>query len=194
MASSSLLSFRPPGVVASATSGHRKPVHVGRTVRPQPASWWTPIFGYSADPDYIDENSSGGGSTTEKSRIWLPEAESDGARSRSRFAPGCFTEDKARQLRMKSAETYNFHDVMYHSAIASRLASDLSDRLHIRALFCAFVRVYAWQRLQAEVRRMEDEEDDGGWRVADEEDDAMNVCKAAIGSEPKQEEDDGSGG
>ncbi|KAK9149720.1 hypothetical protein Scep_008477 [Stephania cephalantha] len=126
MASTSLFSFRPPGIRASAASGHRKPDHAGR--RTQSSSWWTPIFGYSADPDYIDENTSGGGPAPEKSRIRSPEADSDGARSRSRFAPGCFTEDKARQLRMKSAETYNFHDVMYHSAIASRLASDLSDR------------------------------------------------------------------
>ncbi|KAI3512652.1 hypothetical protein L1887_19970 [Cichorium endivia] len=39
---------------------------------------------------------------------------------------GCFTEEKAKQLRMKTVETVNFHDMMYHSAIASRLASDVS--------------------------------------------------------------------
>ena len=41
----------------------------------------------------------------------------------SRFSPGCFTEEKAKQLRMMTKDT-SFHDVMYHSAIASRLASD----------------------------------------------------------------------
>jgi hypothetical protein len=44
------------------------------------------------------------------------------------YAPGCFTEEKARQLRMKTMETELFHDALYHSAIASCLASDFSDR------------------------------------------------------------------
>nr|GEX43528.1 hypothetical protein [Tanacetum cinerariifolium] len=39
----------------------------------------------------------------------------------------CFTEEKAKQLRMKTVEMSNFHDVMYHSAIASRLASDIEN-------------------------------------------------------------------
>jgi hypothetical protein len=33
------------------------------------------------------------------------------------------TQEKARQLRMRMMETQSFHDAMYHSAIASRLAS-----------------------------------------------------------------------
>ena len=32
------------------------------------------------------------------------------------------TEEKARQLRARMAQTESFHDAMYHSAIASRLA------------------------------------------------------------------------
>ncbi|XP_028108761.1 S-adenosylmethionine synthase 3-like [Camellia sinensis] len=51
--------------------------------------------------------------------------------ARSRFSPGCFTEEKARQLRLMTKETSSFYDIMYHSAIASRLASDFpnsSDR------------------------------------------------------------------
>lgn len=46
--------------------------------------------------------------------------------SRTLVAVGCFTEEKAKQLRRKTAEGYAFHDVMYHSAIASRLATDVS--------------------------------------------------------------------
>jgi hypothetical protein len=37
------------------------------------------------------------------------------------FAGG-LTEEKARQLRARMAEMDSFHDAMYHSAIASRLA------------------------------------------------------------------------
>ncbi|KAI4331216.1 hypothetical protein MLD38_029422 [Melastoma candidum] len=39
---------------------------------------------------------------------------------------GRFTEEKARELRLKTADCYTFHGAMYHSAIASRLASDVS--------------------------------------------------------------------
>ncbi|KAI4381951.1 hypothetical protein MLD38_007966 [Melastoma candidum] len=48
--------------------------------------------------------------------------------SRTQPAVGCFTEEKAKQMRRKTAEGYSFHDVMYHSAIASRLATDVSCR------------------------------------------------------------------
>ncbi|KAI3890740.1 hypothetical protein MKX03_019132 [Papaver bracteatum] len=43
----------------------------------------------------------------------------------NRFMPGCFTEEKPKQLRIKAMESANFHDIMYHSAIASRLDSCL---------------------------------------------------------------------
>ncbi|KAJ9146514.1 hypothetical protein P3X46_028769 [Hevea brasiliensis] len=48
--------------------------------------------------------------------------------ARSRFAPGCFTEEKAKQLRMLTTDMSSFHDAMYHSVIASRLASDFKNR------------------------------------------------------------------
>ncbi|CAD6334434.1 unnamed protein product [Miscanthus lutarioriparius] len=35
---------------------------------------------------------------------------------------GVMTEEKARELRARMAQTESFHDAMYHSAIASRLA------------------------------------------------------------------------
>ncbi|KAK1422453.1 hypothetical protein QVD17_25581 [Tagetes erecta] len=83
--------------------------------------WWTPIFNLSPDPDYIHSQ------TTETDDSATQNLDPDN-NARSRFAPGCFTEEKAKQMRMKTIETANFHDVMYHSAIASRLASDVSGR------------------------------------------------------------------
>ena len=53
--------------------------------------------------------------------------DSETARSRSRFTLGGFTEEKAKQLRRKTMESASFHDIMYHSSIASRLASDVPD-------------------------------------------------------------------
>ncbi|XP_044497303.1 uncharacterized protein LOC123219410 [Mangifera indica] len=81
------------------------------------ANWWTPLFGWSSDPEYINK-------TNEGKKSENPDLDSGGLRSR--FAPGCFTEEKAKQLRRKTMEGASFHDVMYHSAIASRLASDPS--------------------------------------------------------------------
>ncbi|KAF7152756.1 hypothetical protein RHSIM_Rhsim01G0078900 [Rhododendron simsii] len=48
--------------------------------------------------------------------------------TRSRFALGTFTDEKARRLRLMTTDTGAFHDAMYHSAIASRLASEFSHR------------------------------------------------------------------
>jgi len=44
-----------------------------------------------------------------------------GSAARRQFVGG-LTEEKARQLRARMAQTESFHDAMYHSAIASRLA------------------------------------------------------------------------
>ncbi|KAM7253842.1 hypothetical protein ACFE04_031524 [Oxalis oulophora] len=76
--------------------------------------WWAPLFGVSANPDYITTNISG--------------TETEPGRVRPKITLGGFTEEKAKELRKKTLESSTFHDVMYHSAIASRLASDLSDR------------------------------------------------------------------
>ncbi|GKC67694.1 hypothetical protein Tco_1100292 [Tanacetum coccineum] len=78
--------------------------------------WWAPLFGgVPSDPDYITQPT-----TTDTS--------SSSSNNNNKFAPGCFTEEKAKQLRMKTVEMSNFHDVMYHSAIASRLASDVTGK------------------------------------------------------------------
>ncbi|KAK7292081.1 hypothetical protein RIF29_07757 [Crotalaria pallida] len=104
------------GIKASATPGHRRPDPERR--RNSSASWWTPLFGWSSEPDYIDNGKKVSGSDPAVT-------ESKSTSTRPCFAGG-FTEEKAKQLRMMSTES--FHDTMYHSAIASRLASDFNGR------------------------------------------------------------------
>ncbi|KNA25442.1 hypothetical protein SOVF_006700 [Spinacia oleracea] len=80
--------------------------------------WWSPLFGWSADADYIDSSAS---------KEEANPVKSENIPVKSKFTRGCFTEEKAKQLRMMTKDTAAFHDAMYHSAIASRLASDFSD-------------------------------------------------------------------
>ncbi|KAK7347466.1 hypothetical protein VNO80_21996 [Phaseolus coccineus] len=109
--------IRVAGIHACATSGHRRTDADRR--RSSSVNWWTPLFGWSSEPDYIESNSKA--SSTQPAKLEaVPEA-MDSKRPRPRFAGG-FTEEKAKQLRMMTAKS--FHDTMYHSAIASRLASD----------------------------------------------------------------------
>uniref|UniRef100_A0ACD5VFX8 Uncharacterized protein n=1 Tax=Avena sativa TaxID=4498 RepID=A0ACD5VFX8_AVESA len=75
------------------------------------AKWWAPLLGWSGKPDYVD---------AQPAPEPAPPEPAAGAGAR-RF--GVLTEEKARQLRMRMMETQSFHDAMYHSAIASRLAS-----------------------------------------------------------------------
>lgn len=120
MATTSLTSFRPAPIRASTSSSSRKPDPNSR--KQNSASWWTPLFGWSSDPDYINPSSPNPNVGPD------PEPETESERPRPRFSLGCFTEEKAKQLRRKTLESSTFHDAMYHSAIASRLATDLSDR------------------------------------------------------------------
>ncbi|CAN6564207.1 hypothetical protein C1H46_023943 [Malus baccata] len=117
--STNLINFRPI-LTAPCAAGHRRPSSVGG--KGSPSKWWTPIFGWSSEPDYFDpeaktesDDKDEGGAADSKQR-------------RSRFAPGCFTEEKARQLRIKTIEMETYHDAMYHSSIANRLASDFRNR------------------------------------------------------------------
>ncbi|KAI3805622.1 hypothetical protein L1987_28170 [Smallanthus sonchifolius] len=116
-----LTPFPPPSVVRS--SGHQKSDS-------QQKNWWTPLFGWSSEPDYI--NSVNTDLTNNSSFPARSNADSesdlDHRRVRSRKSPVNFTDQKARKLRMLTTETASFHDAMYHSAIASRFASDFSDR------------------------------------------------------------------
>jgi hypothetical protein len=109
----------PPS--ASAVSFSARPAVRATTFRPRAAStsagakriragagkWWAPIVGWSGRADYI-----------EAATPVVVEEEDNAGRS---FVGG-LTEEKARQLRARMAEMESFHDAMYHSAIASRLA------------------------------------------------------------------------
>ncbi|CAH8260617.1 unnamed protein product [Arabidopsis lyrata] len=102
---SSIRASSEPGSTKSDPS-RKKPV--------SSVSWWAPLFGMSSEPDYVNKNIS--------SSVNL---ESDLDKTDKRSLRCCLTEEKAKQLRRKTAEASTFHDVMYHSAIASRLASDV---------------------------------------------------------------------
>jgi hypothetical protein len=78
--------------------------------------WWAPLLGWSGQPDYID---------AQPAPPPAPEDEARGMPATRRF--GVLTEEKARQLRVRMMETQSFHDAMYHSAIAFRLASAAPD-------------------------------------------------------------------
>ncbi|KAE8699386.1 hypothetical protein F3Y22_tig00110579pilonHSYRG00048 [Hibiscus syriacus] len=103
----------------------------GSLQRPDPSrrkpvsssSWWAPLFGLSSNPDYLNDRNTG---LTSEGKSDIPDPDSDPSRSRVGCTTGCFTEGKAKQLRRKTMENAAFHDMMYHSAIASRLASDTS--------------------------------------------------------------------
>ncbi|CAK9329567.1 unnamed protein product [Citrullus colocynthis] len=115
-----LLTFAPAGIRACAASADRRSDH-NRRKTSSSSNWWAPVFGWSSEPDYIDS-----GNKAEPQDLTGGTSKSDVETKsvRARFSPGCFTEAKARQLRMMTTKTESFHDVMYHSAIASRLASD----------------------------------------------------------------------
>ncbi|XP_019159162.1 PREDICTED: uncharacterized protein LOC109155912 [Ipomoea nil] len=113
----SMLPLRPPVVAARAGSGNRKTDASSRKSSSS-SNWWSPLFGLSGEPDYVD---------TDDLRTVESKTDPDPKPARTRFAPGAFTEEKAKQLRRLTTETSSFHDVMYHSAIASRLASDFTD-------------------------------------------------------------------
>ncbi|KAG5141726.1 hypothetical protein JHK82_017421 [Glycine max] len=113
-----LMFFRPTMIRASAGSpGKPDP----RNRKPVSSNWWAPLFGWPADPDYMGPLQKASEKSDPEREVGL-----DLGRPRSKFTAGCFTEKKAKELRKKTVETSTFHDIMYHSAIASRLASDVS--------------------------------------------------------------------
>ncbi|GMH04491.1 hypothetical protein Nepgr_006331 [Nepenthes gracilis] len=123
-----LLNFQAIGVRACATFGQRNDRR-----RSSSSNWWSSLFGWSSEPDYFDSNNNSNNGVGDNDDATVKsnarsEVLRDLKSTRSRFAPGSFTEKKARQLRMMTTDSESFHDVMYHSAIASRLASDFSSR------------------------------------------------------------------
>ncbi|KAJ9163147.1 hypothetical protein P3X46_022846 [Hevea brasiliensis] len=120
----------PLGYVAIRASAapvpHRSDPNGRKSFSSPSANWWSPLFGWSSEPDYIGSESKPG-DLQEKKEV-KSESDLEPKSARSRFAPGGFTEEKAKQLRMLTSDTSSFHDAMYHSAIASRLASDFRRR------------------------------------------------------------------
>ncbi|CAL4895455.1 unnamed protein product [Urochloa decumbens] len=121
---------------SSAVSFQARPAAGGAAVRPRAAAagagvvrasaagaaaeaggkWWAPLLGWSGKADYL-----------EAPAPVVVAAQHDGAAAAAAAAArrqfvGGLTEEKARELRARMAQTESFHDAMYHSAIASRLA------------------------------------------------------------------------
>jgi hypothetical protein len=80
-------------------------------VRAGGAKWWAPLLGWSGRVDYL-----------EPAVAPVPVRGDDAAEAARKHFVGGMTEEKARELRARMAATESFHDAMYHSAIASRLA------------------------------------------------------------------------
>ncbi|KAK8641773.1 hypothetical protein V6N13_011147 [Hibiscus sabdariffa] len=120
MATTLALSLSAP---IRASSGSLQRPDPSRKKPVSSSSWWAPLFGLSSNPDYLNEGNTG---LTSERKPDVQDPDSDPSRSRLRCTTGCFTEEKAKQLRRKTMENAAFHDMMYHSAIASRLASDTS--------------------------------------------------------------------
>ncbi|GAB4855555.1 hypothetical protein Ancab_024174 [Ancistrocladus abbreviatus] len=118
-----LLSFQVIEVRDCATSGRR--ISENERRKDSSPNWCSLLFGFSSDPDYIDSDKDA--SLKSVTRLEVTPQRKQETTARSRFAPGRFTEEKARQLRKMTTDAEYFH-AMYHSAIASRLASDFSNR------------------------------------------------------------------
>ncbi|XP_010535132.1 PREDICTED: uncharacterized protein LOC104810503 [Tarenaya hassleriana] len=123
-----IISCSIPSTIRASSGSVKKP-DPDRKKPTSSVSWWAPLFGWPSDPDYVNTDNSSMSHESGPGKIEIPESGQDPGRPGHRFTPGCFTEEKAKQLRRKIAEGSAFHDVMYHSAIASRLASDVSGRV-----------------------------------------------------------------
>ncbi|KAE8791332.1 hypothetical protein D1007_34230 [Hordeum vulgare] len=113
--SASAVSFAPhPSVGATfrprAASGSVGAGRVRAAGAPEGGRWWAPLLGWSGRADYIEAAAP------------APAMEVSSEEKAGRSFVGGLTEEKARQLRARMVETESFHDAMYHSAIASRLA------------------------------------------------------------------------
>ncbi|KAG9130492.1 hypothetical protein Leryth_025752 [Lithospermum erythrorhizon] len=92
--STTLSCFRAPNILSSAAPHHRKHHQSLPKATPSPpsTSWWTPLFGWPSNPNYIN--------------IFKMESKNQEMdRPVSKFSLGCFTEEKAREMRKKMKET-----------------------------------------------------------------------------------------
>lgn len=90
--------------------------------------WWLPLFGWSQPDQELWANDVINGSETKGKAI--DKGSNDDKKGmeevqpkRSKSLGGRLTPEKAKLLRKNLRDTSTFHDAMYHSAIASRLAS-----------------------------------------------------------------------
>ena len=89
---------------------------------------WLPLFGWSQadqerwEDDDINESKTKGKAMDKSSDDEEKEMEEVPAK-RSKFVRGRLTAEKAKLLRKNLRHTFTFRGEMYHSAIASRLAS-----------------------------------------------------------------------
>ena len=96
-----------PARPAAASSARPRASAAGAVKGGSSGKWWAPLLGWSGKADYLEAPAP------------VPAAQDEAAR---RQFVGVMTEEKARELRARMAQTESFHDAMYHSAIASRLA------------------------------------------------------------------------
>ncbi|OEL26528.1 hypothetical protein BAE44_0012447 [Dichanthelium oligosanthes] len=114
---SASVSFPARPAAASSSSSARPRAAAGVAVRATGGGeggngkWWAPLVGWSGKADYIEAPAPAADAAKEAS-----------AAARGRAFVGGLTEEKARELRARMAQMDSFHDAMYHSAIASRLA------------------------------------------------------------------------
>ncbi|KAL3511847.1 hypothetical protein ACH5RR_024564 [Cinchona calisaya] len=128
-ATSPLFHFRTTSPILCSASPHHQKHDPNRQKLSSSPNWWTPLFGWSSDPDYVQVQQTSNSHSNDANRSIKSEpgrGTNSSSSSRSKFGVGCFTEEKAKELRRKTRENSTFHDIMYHSAIASRLASDVS--------------------------------------------------------------------
>lgn len=90
-------------------------------------TWWLPLFGWSQTDQepWADDNINESKTRAVDKNSGDPEKGMDegAVPKRSKFVRGRLTPEKAKLLRKNLRDTSTFHDIMYHSAIASRLAS-----------------------------------------------------------------------
>ncbi|RLN31025.1 uncharacterized protein C2845_PM05G25500 [Panicum miliaceum] len=108
-ASSVSFPARPAAASSSSARPRAGPVRAAGGGEGGSGKWWAPLLGWSGKADYIEAPAPAADATKE-------------AAGRGRAFVGGLTEEKARELRARMAQTESFHDAMYHSAIASRLA------------------------------------------------------------------------